>query len=151
LASGGISASMPECVFCGIAVHRSPAWMIEETPGAMAFLTIQPLAEGHALVIPRAHAETLDDVARSERSELWGLVHRVAERMRSTGVGDGVNLLVASGRAAEQSVLHLHVHVIPRRAGDSLAMNSWLDSKVRSVPDERQRELALLLGPRATA
>ena len=120
--------------------------MVEETHAALAFLTIQPFAEGHTLVVPRTHAETLDEVIESERAELWALVHRVAGRMRPAGVAEGVNLLVASGRAAEQSVPHVHVHLIPRRSGDGLEMNEWLDTKVRSVPEGRQQELARLLG-----
>ncbi len=130
------------CVFCEIIAHRLPAWWVEEGTGAVAFLTIQPLAEGHTLVIPRGHAPTLEDVRPDERSEMWSLVHRISERMRHVGLAEGVNLLVASGRAAEQGVFHLHVHVIPRRPGDMVGFNAWIDSKVRSVPEARQRELS---------
>jgi len=142
-----ILPAMEDCVFCGIVAHRLPSWTVEEAAGAVAFLTIQPFAEGHTLVVPRTHAETLDDVADGERTALWDLVHRVARRMRAAGLADGVNLFVASGPAAEQSVRHLHVHLVPRRVGDQFDLNSWFDSKVRSVPDARQRELARRLGP----
>ena len=133
---------MAPCVFCEIIAHRIPAWWVEEAEGAVAFLTIEPVSDGHTLVVPRTHAATLEEIREEERTPLWELVHRVAARMRRTGVAEGVNLLVASGEAAEQGVFHLHVHVIPRRRGDSVAMNSWLDAKAHPAVEGRQEELA---------
>jgi histidine triad (HIT) family protein len=137
-----MNPAMPACVFCEIIAHRTPASWVEETPGAAAFLTIEPVADGHTLVVPRTHASTLEDVRTEERPQLWELVHRISERMRRVGLAEGVNLLVASGAAAEQGVFHLHVHVIPRHTGDSIAMNDWLDAKAHAASGSRQTELA---------
>jgi len=139
---------MAECVFCAIVAGRLPAWKVAESGRALAFLTIGPLAEGHTLVIPRTHAATIRDVPPREWAGVWDLVRSVSDRVIETGLGEGVNLLVASGRSAEQEVLHLHVHVVPRRAGDGIGFNAWLDGKVRSLSDARQQEIARsLAGP----
>jgi len=133
---------MTPCVFCEIIAHRVPSWPVDESAGAVAFLTIQPLTDGHTLVVPRSHAETVDEMSAGEWAYLWALVRRVAQRLRSAGLADGMNLMVASGRAAEQSVMHLHVHVIPRTAGDGVEMNAWLDPKVHPAVPDRQAEIA---------
>lgn len=136
---------MAACVFCEIVANRLPSWKVAESDRALAFLTIGPLAEGHTLVVPRAHAETIRDVPPREWAGVWELVQTVSDRIIATGLGEGVNLLVASGRAAEQEVFHFHVHVVPRRAGDGVGFNAWLEGRVRALPDARQAEIARTL------
>jgi histidine triad (HIT) family protein len=124
---------MPEpCLFCEMVADRGkvPHW-IAETPRALAFMDIRPIRHGHALVIPKHHARDLSDVAPEDLRETMALVQHVAARLREKLSTTGENLLVASGAGSEQSVFHLHVHVIPRLPDDDLRWNDWWQTKVR--------------------
>lgn len=129
------------CIFCRIVRRELPAEVVAHSDRALAFLTIGPVAEGHTLVIPKRHAADLTEVAAVDSQALFVLVHDVEQRLRRSGLAEGVDLLCLSGRAAEQGVFHLHVHVIPRRTGDRLEINRWFESKLRSTTPHRQAEL----------
>jgi histidine triad (HIT) family protein len=108
-------------VFCEIVAERAPAVVIHRTERAIAFLPNGgALAPGHSLVAPLAHAVDLFDVSNEDLEATTLLVKRLSIAMHSTlGVG-GVNVLNASGPHSEQSVFHLHFHVVPRWEGDGL-------------------------------
>jgi len=120
------------CIFCAIVARDAPASWVAERERAIAFLTRGPLRPGHTLVIPRAHAATLSEVAPDDWRAVSTLALEVAgmhaERLGATGA----TLFLASGRAGEQSVDHLHLHVVPRAEGDGLDLNSWWERKVGS-------------------
>ena len=118
-----------------MAADRSlaPHW-IAESDQAFAFLDINPIRHGHALVIPKRHAVDLADVAAGDLAAVMSLVQEVAARLRRRLGTTGENLLVASGPGSEQSVFHLHVHVIPRLPDDDLRWNDWWQTKV-AEPD----------------
>ena len=85
----------------------------------MAILDHQPIAEGHTLVLPRAHAKLASELDDKAAVAMWTLARRVGSAIRASGVrAEGVNFLVADGEAAGQEVFHVHLHVIPRFAGD---------------------------------
>ena len=82
-----------------------------------------PLTEGHCLVIPKSHAVRLDDLNAKHRAKLFNIGHKIVEAQRKIGLGVyGTNILVNDGKAANQTVPHLHLHLIPRSSGD------WLKS-----------------------
>jgi histidine triad (HIT) family protein len=115
----------PNCLFCQIVAHEAPAQFIDEDELTVTFMDINPATRGHALVVPRRHAEDLlevepDDLAAAARSA-QRLARRVAERLGA----DGVNLLNSCGRAAWQTVFHFHIHVIPRYVHDPLRL-PWI-------------------------
>ena len=96
--------------------------MVASSDRAVAFLDLQPLVPGHVLVVPRAHAAHLADVEDVDGAAVWSLAARVAAGLRAAGLADGVNLLLADGAVAWQTVWHVHLHVIPRRRGDGLRL-----------------------------
>jgi histidine triad (HIT) family protein len=102
------------CVFCAIRDGRLPAFSLAEDERAFAILDINPIHDGHALVIPRAHAETIFDIAEEDVVATMRLARRVAAGIRNALRPDGLNLLQNNGPAAFQSVPHFHVHLIPR-------------------------------------
>ncbi|MGI8946216.1 MAG: HIT family protein [Thermoleophilaceae bacterium] len=108
------------CIFCRIVAGELPAERIDEDEHTIAFMDISPWTWGHALVIPRAHARNLYEVSADDLSHTALACRRLAARMRDRLACDGVNLLNCCEPAAWQTVFHFHVHVIPRRAGDSL-------------------------------
>jgi histidine triad (HIT) family protein len=103
---------------------------IAESEHALAFLDLRPIRRGHSLVIPKAHAADLSDVGPQQLTEVMTLVREVAALLRRRLGTTGENLLVASGPGSEQSVFHLHVHVIPRQSYDDLRWNDWWQTKV---------------------
>jgi histidine triad (HIT) family protein len=119
-----------ECIFCRIVKDRSiaPYW-IAESDRALAFLDIRPIRIGHTLVIPKAHSVDLASVPVEDWSAVSQLVIRVSKDIRRRLGTTGENLMVASGPGSEQSVFHLHVHVIPRLPNDDLRWTDWWSTK----------------------
>ncbi|MDE1820193.1 MAG: HIT family protein [Euryarchaeota archaeon] len=137
--------SGPPCVFCAIAKGEIPSHRIRESPRALAFLDVNPISWGHSLVIPKAHAADLTEVTPEDWAEVAELARWTALRLRKVLEVTGNNLFVSSGRSAEQSVRHLHIHVVPRREGDDLALQEWWEMKVQPTsPDELSKTAAVL-------
>ena len=94
----------------------------------MAFLDIRPANEGHTLVIPKDHYEGILDIP----SELLGKVHKVAKNVANAVKlalnADGISVIQQNGRAANQEVFHLHVHVIPRYNGQKMKSTKELQT-----------------------
>lgn len=113
---------MNECVFCDIIAGASRATFVGTNRGAVAFIPLHPVTEGHVLVVPRRHAESLLDPAWLEVDlpRLWTLIRQVGERVMRNA--DGFNIVQSNGVAATQTVPHVHFHVVPRRDGDGLRL-----------------------------
>jgi len=116
-------AKKSDCVFCKIVTGEIPAVKVLEDEESLAFLDVGPLAEGHLLLIPKKHYETLDQVpARTAGAMLSNLPVLVRAVREATGC-EGVNVLQNNGRVAHQFVPHVHFHVIPRSTGDEFHFN----------------------------
>jgi diadenosine tetraphosphate (Ap4A) HIT family hydrolase len=102
------------CPFC----HLKQSRIILESDCAVAFPDAYPVAEGHMLIVPKRHVVSLFDLPDEEQAALWRLVALVRGKLLSELRPDGFNVGVNDGPAAGQTVLHAHVHVIPRRTGD---------------------------------
>ena len=127
-----------DCLFCKIIDGKIPAVKVLETPDCVAFLDIGPLAEGHVLLIPAGHFETIDDMpAKAAGAMLAHLPELVRAVKAATGCA-GVNVLQNNGPAARQEMMHAHFHIIPRNPGDAFRFN-WPAGK---YPDGRINELA---------
>ncbi|MDE1862638.1 MAG: HIT family protein [Thaumarchaeota archaeon] len=105
-----------DCIFCKIVSGGIPSGMVYETARSIAFLDAFPLARGHTLVIPKEHHVKIQELTAEETSDLFGAVGVVAERMERLAPSSLV--AVHNGRESGQEVPHVHVHVIPRTAGD---------------------------------
>ncbi|BDH55663.1 HIT family protein [Tsukamurella sp. PLM1] len=114
---------MAQCAFCAIVAGEAPAAIVAETDEAIAFLDVRPVSEGHTLVAAKRHAARLADLPAGDGTAMFALGHRLARAARDGALAaDGVNLVVNDGRAAFQTVDHVHLHVIPRFAGDKRAV-----------------------------
>lgn len=116
-----------DCIFCRIVAGQIPCFKVFEDEATLAFMDINPLAEGHLLVIPKAHCANLWEADESTLSAVMATARRVGRAMRSALGLDSLNVVQANGPHAAQSVPHLHLHLIPRRAGDGLGMDWPLD------------------------
>lgn len=105
---------MHGCPFCA----PDPTRVVCETPEAVALLDGYPLSPGHTLVVPRLHVASLFDAPPSVLAAVWALVGEVRARLAATTSPDGFNIGLNDGAAAGQTVMHAHVHVIPRWRGD---------------------------------
>ena len=108
-----------QCVFCDIVRGKAPASVVYADDSAMAFMDIRPVNPGHLLVVPRAHATYLADLDVETGGHLFRVGMNLAAAVRRSGVRcEGVDLFLADGEAAGQEILHVHLHIIPRFAGD---------------------------------
>jgi len=102
------------CVFCEIVAGRAPASVVYDDELVRVFCDIRPLTRGHTLVIPKRHATGLSDVDGADAARMFAVGRRIAAAARAALDCPGVNLHLADGAAAWQSVFHVHLHVIPR-------------------------------------
>lgn len=85
---------------------------------AVAFFDCFPVSPCHTLVIPRRHVASIYELSDPELGDLWGLVAAVRRQLSAATDAIGFNIGVNDGIAAGQTVVHAHIHVIPRREGD---------------------------------
>lgn len=115
-------SSHPDCAFCGI-LNGDSAYKIYEDDSTLAFLDIAGDAEGHTLVVPKTHTGAVTECPTEVLEAVMHTVQLVSQHYISSCGYEGVNILNASGKSAQQSVPHLHFHIIPRKSGDGL--NAW--------------------------
>ena len=93
-----------------------------EDQACLAILDIRPFTRGHTLVLPKHHTRDLTDTPADTVAAMVAIGRRIARAARKSVLGaNGNNLVINDGRAAFQSVPHIHLHVVPRRDGDKLA------------------------------
>ena len=117
---------MDDCIFCKIIKGEIPSFKVYEDDRVYAFADINPVSDGHTLIIPKVHAENLGEIAEEDLVA----VHRVSQKMYNamrTALGaDGVALMQANGKSVNQVVMHYHLHLIPRKNSESrLSVTSW--------------------------
>jgi len=112
--------SMVGCVFCAIVGGEGSSYPVAESDGALAFLDINPAADGHTLVIPKTHADDIWDLDSEDGRSVWTLAQEVASLLQERLKPDGMTIFQANGKSGWQHVFHFHLHVVPRWAGDAL-------------------------------
>ncbi|MDR2947489.1 MAG: HIT family protein [Candidatus Adiutrix sp.] len=122
------------CVFCQIAAGRIPSIRIYEDPEFIAFMDIASQAEGHFLIVPRAHYEVLADLPDGLLAKVLPLAKKLSGAAM-TGLGvEGFNLLQNNGEVAGQAVPHWHMHVIPRRGKDEFPFHPGAPADLTQLP-----------------
>ena len=111
------------CVFCQIVAGTLPAHVVMSDDIAMAFLDTRPLFEGHTLLVPRDHHETLGELPPAMIEPVFSRVQLLAQVMEDDFGAAGS--FVAMNNRISQSVPHLHVHVVPRNRKDGLRGFFW--------------------------
>lgn len=119
-----------DCIFCKIVNSEIPSYKVYEDKATFAFLDINPISDGHTLVIPKQHFENIHDISEDSAKAVAITVKKVANAVKQTFNADGINILQANGTAAGQAVLHYHTHVVPRMEGDGLPnLHGWASAK----------------------
>ena len=110
---------MDNCVFCRIA-NREFGLVIYEDETTISFMDISMDVDGHILVIPKKHVQSLLDCDEATALDVMRTVKKVSDHLVQNCGYDGVDVMSANGAAAGQSLDHFHVHIIPRKHDDGL-------------------------------
>jgi histidine triad (HIT) family protein len=122
------------CVFCRIVGKSAPASIVYEDATSVAFMDINPINEGHLLVIPKQHRVTLDDCEEEIARHLMAVVKRLNHSVSKAVRCDGVLNEIMNGEAAGQEIFHLHVHVVPRFRDDGFGWRFPAGYRQRVTP-----------------
>lgn len=119
---------MDDCIFCKIANGQIPSKTLYEDESFRVILDLGPAAKGHALILPKEHAENLYELSDDTAGAVMRLARKMACTMRDKLHCDGLNLVQNNGVAAGQTVGHFHLHIIPRYLNDGQTIN-WVPGK----------------------
>jgi len=108
-----------DCIFCKIARGEIPCEKVWEDKNFIAFLDTSPVGEGHTLVIPKKHFDSLMDLDKETSSDYIKALQEVGKILVEKYNGDGLNIVLNNGRSAGQVVEHVHFHLLPRKQGDN--------------------------------
>ena len=112
------------CIFCKLAAGEIASAKVFEDAHTFAFMDLGQVNPGHVLVALKRHAPTLLDCTPDEAAALMRAAHRVAHAVKATFNPPGLTLLQANGKEGDQTVFHVHMHVVPRHGNDGIAL-SW--------------------------
>lgn len=107
-----------DCIFCKIAAGEIPSKTVYEDGTFRVILDLAPATKGHALIIPKEHYANLYEIPEETAADVMKLAKTMVERMRERLGAEGFNLLQNNGEAAGQTVMHFHMHLIPRYRND---------------------------------
>src|SRR5215813_1377264 len=122
---------MADTVFGKIVRGEIPCNKVYEDESVLAFLDINPLADGHVLVVPKEPAETLDRLSDESAAAIGRVLPRLARAVLAATGATAYNVLQNNGAAAHQAVLHVHFHIIPKYDDAGLGIG-W---KTRALED----------------
>ena len=109
-----------DCVFCRMLAGAAPASFVHRDEHVAAFVDLRQAVDGHVLIVPKRHVETLYELDEDTAGRLMALAVRVARALAADGAPPRLNLWQSNGHAGGQEVPHVHLHVQPRRVGDGL-------------------------------
>lgn len=139
----------PHSVFSKILAGEMPASFVYRDEFVSAFMDIQPVNPGHTLVVPNTAVATLAELDPETGARIFRVGQRIAAAIRRTNLDcDGVNLYLADGIAAGQTVYHVHLHVLPRHPGDGFAIklpDGYFDPPGRELIEQAAAQIRAAL------
>lgn len=130
-----------DCIFCKIANGEIPAKTLYEDERFRVILDLGPATKGHALILPKNHAANLYELPDEDAMAVLPLAKKMGLLMKSRLQCDGLNLVQNNGETAGQTVLHFHLHLIPRYEGDGQEILWNPGSATKEELDEVRKEL----------
>ena len=125
-----------DCDFCAIIRREEPAEIVAETASTLAFFPLRPATLGHTLIVPKEHVEDLWSLDEPTAEVLASFVLPLAHALRAAFQPQGLNVIQSNGRAASQTVMHLHVHLVPRWRDDPIG-DIWPEPEPSSQEELR--------------
>ena len=124
---------MTDCVFCKIMAKQIPATVVHEDEATLAFMDIGQVNPGHVLVACKAHVENVYGLEDAQAAAVFRTAARVARAIRAAFNPPGLSIYQANGKPAGQTVLHFHLHLLPRHDADGMQL-LW---PVKNPPREK--------------
>ncbi len=112
--------SEEECLFCKIIRGEIPSKKVYEDNNTLAILDINPASEGHVLVMPKKHSETIFEANEEDLKATIATTKKVANKIKSELSPEGLNVIQNNGEVAGQVIAHIHFHVLPRYKDDKI-------------------------------
>jgi histidine triad (HIT) family protein len=117
---------MDDCIFCKITRGEIPSFKVYEDNKVFAFEDINPISEGHTLIIPKKHAQNLWEIEDDDLTAVHLAAKKIIQAIKDSLNPTGVACLQLNGPGANQVVMHYHLHLIPRQEGaPELPVTSW--------------------------
>ena len=126
---------MSDCIFCKIANGEIGSFTVYEDNDFRGIMDISPASRGHVIILPKKHAADIYELDDDIASKIYVVAKKIATAVKEVTGCDGVNVLENNGEAAGQTVLHFHVHLIPRYRQDA-ELFKYQPGK----PDEKELE-----------
>ncbi len=114
-----------DCIFCKIVAGDIPSMKLYEDDQVIAFMDIMPVSRGHLLVVPKVHVENVFEVDPALYGHVASVMSKMAKAIKAALNPDGINIMQLNGKAANQVVPHIHMHLMPRWEGDGLTVSQW--------------------------
>lgn len=114
---------MSDCIFCKISNGEIPSYTVYEDNDFRVILDIAPAGKGHCLIIPKRHGADMFELSDEVLAKAYVLAKKIGCAVKKAVNADGINIIQNNGAAAGQSVSHFHIHVVPRKNGDGVALN----------------------------
>jgi diadenosine tetraphosphate (Ap4A) HIT family hydrolase len=124
---------MKKCVFCDIVKRKIPSNIVYEDNLVIAILDINSVSVGHTLIMPKRHFENIYDIPEEELKRITQVLKKILLHYRKRLNINECNILNASGKNAQQTIFHFHIHLVPRKEGDGL--NLWDDTNKKAKLD----------------
>ncbi len=137
-----INLYMSDCVFCKIVAGEISSVKIWEDDYVFVFLDVHPLRKGHCLIIPKLHYQDIFDIDKKTLQYIILTAKNMADIFKNKLGATWVNIINASGKDAEQSVFHFHLHLVPRYPDDWLKINDRRETKLQKIAIEELQKIA---------
>ena len=125
--------NMDGCIFCNIIKKEKPAYIIYQDNLVTAFLDINPVAKGHTLISTNQHVEKLNNLIDDEVSNaLMKALLIVTNKLIKSGLCSDYLIVQSNGNLAEQDIMHIHFHIIPRHENDGVLLKLDTDQEEKS-------------------
>jgi len=134
----------PNNIFAKILRGELPCYKVYEDDKSFAFLDIMPRAPGHTLVLPKAPARNILDVSPADLAHVMTVAQKIAKAALKAYEADGITIQQFNEGAGGQVVFHLHVHVIPRKAGVAMKPPASVKEKPEALAEHAKKLAAAI-------
>lgn len=128
------------CIFCKIANGEIPSATVYEDEDFRAILDLNPASKGHTLIIPKKHAANLFELPEETAEKVLPIAKKLGARLKEGLHAEGLNVVQNNGEAAGQTVMHFHMHLIPRYNNDTVNVK-WVPGNL--TEDDKKEILGL--------
>ena len=134
---------MNDCLFCKIVAGEIPSYKVYEDENFLAFLDINPINQGHVLVIPKEHSKNMLEMEDKLAGELMILIKKLAQHIKKKLNADGINIMSNIDAQAGQIIFHTHFHIIPRFKNDGF--KHWHGTEYKENEAKKIQEILKLV------